>query len=77
MRAKHYQENKEIPQKRARQRYQNLSKEVKKKEKRHYGLENFSEDEKQNLVEYRKKHERMKKKKKKKMLYNFLNFICN
>ena len=45
--AKCYQENKERPQKKARERYQNLSKEEKKKQQ--YGRErykNLSEDEK-------------------------------
>ena len=53
---KYYQENKEIVHKKARERYQNLSKEEKGK-KEQYGHErhkNFSEDEKQKLVEYRK-----------------------
>ena len=59
--AKYYQENKERLQKKARERYQNLSKEEKEK-KRHYGCgryKNLSEDEKQKLVEYRKKYYRM------------------
>ena len=55
--AKYYQENKEIPQKETNwQRYQNLSKEEKEK-KQHYGCgrhKNLLEDEKENLVEYRK-----------------------
>ena len=52
--AKYYQENKERLEKKARERYQNLSKEEKEKKQeycREYGL---SEDEKQMLVEYRK-----------------------
>ena len=52
---KYYQENKERLQKKACERYQNLSKEEKKKQ--HYGREqykNISKDEKQKLVEYRK-----------------------
>ena len=55
--AKYYQENKERLQKKAREGYQNLSKEEKEK-KQQYGRElykNLSEDEKQKLVEYRKK----------------------
>ena len=55
--AKYYQENKEKLQKKARERYQNLSKEEKEK-KPQYGREcykNLSEDEKQKLVQYRKK----------------------
>ena len=50
---KYYQENKERLQKKARERYPNLSK-VEKETKRQYGQErykNLSEDEKQNLVE--------------------------
>ena len=61
--AKYYQENKERLQKKARERYQNLSKEEKEK-KQQYGRErykNLSEDEKNKLVEYRKKYYRMKK----------------
>ena len=49
--------------KKARKRYQNLSKEGKEK-KQQYGLErckNLSEDEKQKLVEYRKKYNGMRK----------------
>ena len=52
--AKHCQENKERLQKKARERYQNLSKQEKEK-KRQYGPEcykNLSEDVKQKLVEY-------------------------
>ena len=61
--AKYYQENKERLQKKARERYQDLSKEEKEK-KRQYGCErykNLSEDEKNKLVEYRKKYYRMRK----------------
>ena len=61
--AKYYQENKERLQKKACERYQNLSKE-KKEKKRQYGREcyqNLSEDEKNKLVEYRKKYYRMRK----------------
>ena len=61
--AKYYQENKERLQKKARERYQNLSKE-KKEKKRQYGREryrNLPEDQKQKLVEYRKKYYRMRK----------------
>ena len=61
--AKYYQENKERLQKKAFERYQNLSKEEKEK-KQQYGCEcykNLAEDEKQNLVEYRKKSYRMRK----------------
>ena len=56
--ANYYQENKERLQKKARERYQNLSKEGTEK-KRQYGRErykNLSEDEKQMLVEYTKKY---------------------
>ena len=55
---KYYQENNERLQKKARERYQNLSKKEKDK-KQQYGRErykNLSEDEKQKLVEYRKKY---------------------
>ena len=61
--AKYYQENKERLQRKARGRYQSLSKEEKEK-KQQYGRErykNFSEHEKQKLVAYRKKYYRMKK----------------
>ena len=62
--AEYYQENKERLQKKACERYQNLSKEEKGK-KQQYGRErckNLSEDEKKNkLVEYRKKYYRMRK----------------
>ena len=53
--ARYYQENKEKLQRKAREGYQNLSKEEKK---RQYGRErykNLSEDEKEKLVESRKK----------------------
>ena len=62
--AKYYQENKERLQKKARERYQNLSKEEKEK-KQQYGHEcykNISENEKQELVEYRKKYYKNEKK---------------
>ena len=62
--AKYYQENKERLQKKAREKYQNPSKEEKEK-RQQYGREsykNISEDEKQKLVEYRKKYYRMRKK---------------
>ena len=61
--AKHCQGNKERLQKKARERYQNLSKEEKEK-KWPYGREcykNLSEDEKQKLIEYRKKSYRTRK----------------
>ena len=61
--AKYFQENRERLQRKARERYQNLSKEEKEK-KLEYGCEhykNFSEDEKQKLAEYRKKYYRMRK----------------
>ena len=54
--AKYYQENKEWLQKKAHERYQNLSK-VEKEKKRQYGYErekNLSEDAKEKLFEYRK-----------------------
>ena len=60
--AKYYQVNKERLQKRARENYQNVSKEEIEKNRK-YGrkrFENLSEDEKQNLVEYRKKYYRMR-----------------
>ena len=60
---KYYQENKERLQKKARERYQNLSKEEREKKRQyrrgHY--KNLSEDEKSKLVEYRKKCCRMRK----------------
>ena len=61
--AKYYQENKERPQKKACERYQNLSKKEKEKKQQH-GCErykNLSEDEKQKLLGYRKKYYRMRK----------------
>ena len=61
--AKYHQENKERLQKKAWERYQNLSKEE-EEIKRQYGRErykNLPEDEKQNLVEYRTKYYRMRK----------------
>ena len=62
--AKHYQENKlKTTKKRARERYQNLSKKEKEKQKQ-YGRErykNLLEDEKQKFVEYRKKYYRIRK----------------
>ena len=60
---KYYQENKEKLQKKAHEKYQNLSKEEKEK-KLQYGRErykNLSKDEKQKLVEDRKKYHRMRK----------------
>ena len=72
--AKYYQENKERLQRKARERYQNLSTEKEKKQQ--YGRErykNLSEDEKKTkkkkttkktkkkLVEYRKKYYRLRK----------------
>ena len=62
--AKCYQENKERVQKKARERYENLSKEEKEK-KHQYVCErckNLSEDEKQKLVENGKKYYRTRKK---------------
>ena len=57
--AKYYQENKEKLQKKAPERYQNLSKEEnEKKKKKKCGCEsykNLPENEKNTLVEYRKK----------------------
>ena len=61
--AKYYQENKERLQKKARERYQNLSKEE-KETNRQYVCErykNLSEDEKNKRVEYKKKYCRMRK----------------
>ena len=52
--AKYYQQDKESLQKKAREKYQNLSKEKKKQQ---YGCEpykNLSEDEQNKLIEYRK-----------------------
>ena len=59
----YYQENEERLQKKARKRYQNLSKEEREK-KRQYGCEhykNISKDGKQKLVEYTEKYYRMRK----------------
>ena len=56
--AKYYQENKEKLQKKAPERYQNLSKEENEKKKKKCGCEsykNLPENEKNTLVEYRKK----------------------
>ena len=61
--AKYYQEHKERLQKKAHERYQNLSKEEKEK-KQQYGCErykNLSENETNKLVAYRKKYYRMRK----------------
>ena len=61
--AKYYQENKERLQKKAHERYQNLSKEGKEK-KQQYGRERYeslSEKKKQKLFKYRKKYYRMRK----------------
>ena len=61
--AKYYQEIKERPQKKAHERYQNLSKD-KKVTKQQYGREsykNLSEDEKQKVFDYKKKFYRMRK----------------
>ena len=61
--AKYYQENKERPQRKARKRYQSLSKKDKEK-KWQYACElykNLPQDEKQNLVEHRKKNYKMRK----------------
>ena len=61
--AKYYQINKERLQKKARERYQSLSKEEKEK-KRKFGCElyeNLPEDEKQKLVDYRKKFYEMRR----------------
>ena len=61
--AKYYQKNKERLQKKARKRYQNISKEENEK-KQQYGCERYkklSEDEKQKQVEYRKKYHRTRK----------------
>ena len=59
--AKYYQGNKERLQKPP-ERYQNLSKQKKKEKERQYHhkrYKNLSEDEIQNLFEYRKKYYRM------------------
>ena len=61
--AKYYQENKERLQKKAREVYQNLSKDEKEK-KWEYGCERFknlSENEQLKFVEYRKKYYRARK----------------
>ena len=61
--AKYYQDNKERLQKKACEKYQIYLKK-KKKKKQQYGCENYknlSEDEKQKLVEYRKKYYRIRK----------------
>ena len=64
--AKYCQENKKKTTKNAPKRYQNLSKEEKEKYQLHgNSCKNLSEDEKQKLVEDRKKSYRMKK-----MLYH-------
>ena len=56
MSAKYYIENKKRLSKKARERYQNLPKEEKKKRQHDRELyKNFSEDEGNKLVEYRKK----------------------
>ena len=56
--AKYYQKKKEKLQKKAPERYQNLSKEENEKKKKKCGCEsykNLPENEKNTLVEYRKK----------------------
>ena len=58
--AKYYQENKEWIQKKARERYQNLSKE-KKRQYGHERCKSLSENQKNKLVKYRKKCYRMRK----------------
>ena len=61
--AKHYQENKERRQRKACERYQNLSQEEKEK-KQQYGQEcykNLSDNEKQKLTEYREQYYTMRK----------------
>ena len=61
--AKYYQGNKRRLQRKSREKYQNLSKEGKEKE-RQYGRErykNLSENAKNKLVKYRKKYYRMRK----------------
>ena len=60
---KYYQNKNERLQKKARQRYQSLSKEEKEK-KQQYGLgqyKNLPDDEKEKLAEYRKKYCKMRK----------------
>ena len=76
----YYQKNKEKTTKKAYKRYQNPFKEEKLK-KQQYGCESYKnllEDDKQKLVEYRKKYYKMRKKKlyytyKKHMFYE-INF---
>ena len=61
--AKYYQNNKEIQPKKARGRYQSIFR-VEKEKKQQYGRErykNVPEDEKQMLVEYKKKYCKMRK----------------
>ena len=58
---KYYQENKEKLQKKACERYQNLSKKEKKQQYGRKRYKNRSEDEKNKLVEYRKNDYRMRK----------------
>ena len=61
--AKYYEDNKEILQKKTRERYQTLFTEEKEK-MRQYARErhkNLPLDKKQNLVEYRKKYYKMRK----------------
>ena len=57
MSAKYYIENKKRLSKKARERYQSLSKEEKEKKRQHDRelYKSFSEDEGNKLVEYRKK----------------------
>ena len=57
----YYQENKERLQKRALERYQNLLKEEKKWQYGHERYKNLPENEKEKLVEYRKKYYTMRK----------------
>ena len=60
--SKYFQENIERLQKKAHERYPNLSKREKKKQQ--YGLErykNLSDEAKQKVVEYRKQYYRMRK----------------
>ena len=57
----YYQENKERLQKRALERYQNLLKEEEKWQYGHERYKNLPEDEKEKLVEYRKKYYTMRK----------------
>ena len=61
--AKYYQENEERPQRKAHKRYRSLSKKDKEK-KWQYACElykNLPQDEKQKLVEHRKKYYKMRK----------------